>query len=577
MYSKKIGILLISDLHFSDKFFDDGKESIIQSEKSFTTNLTQYIKSNEKKENFKCKYLVLAGDASNAGHENEFNDASTFLEKICEDIGIDKKNVLIIPGNHDYNRGKFMTFIESNLPNHSSINLTDYNDVKFSDYKKFYDTFFKDYKDNKFDGKKIITDTMLVTECDMLFIGINSAYKDSFRTGDQKEGYIDIDCLDKELSLIDKKHPSSKIVAVMHHPGDYSNLGKIENWHDAKVIFDKYGITTFISGDVHTSESTAINKSQSLSEGITCGTLGKVGADVDNTFIMLISEDDPITEFKVQLHKYENHDFNLNNRYWQYQSDCPNMISSIKIIQKKGAAGLKSTIECINANTESPLDTYTPPESNLVLLQDLGAEGITDEGRKFFIRTISDNKLYVTGHFHWSKEGKSLTYLMTDYFYEDSNNLERLTIAVKNIVSQKRINPDLIIGYEMNGSIIGSLIATDMRVAFTYLTGSFRDYTQRESDLPNGSYKNILVIVDFLYTNSLIPILEKKISEAYPDLKKITICTIFYGTVNKKPKTNSSKLLYVFNVPMLKCNQNIKDCPIHKNCWTEITELYVSK
>ena len=50
--------------------------------------------------------LVVSGDLAELGKKKEFDDAGVFLEKLTEFLGLSRRRVVIVPGNHDINRKK---------------------------------------------------------------------------------------------------------------------------------------------------------------------------------------------------------------------------------------------------------------------------------------------------------------------------------------------------------------------------------------------------------------------------------------------------------------------------------------
>ena len=48
--------------------------------------------------------LVVSGDLAEWGKKSEFDDTSVFLERLTEFLGLSRRRVVIVPGNHDINR-----------------------------------------------------------------------------------------------------------------------------------------------------------------------------------------------------------------------------------------------------------------------------------------------------------------------------------------------------------------------------------------------------------------------------------------------------------------------------------------
>ena len=50
--------------------------------------------------------LVVSGDLAEWARKSEFDDVSHFIEKLTDFLGLSRRRVVIVPGNHDINRKK---------------------------------------------------------------------------------------------------------------------------------------------------------------------------------------------------------------------------------------------------------------------------------------------------------------------------------------------------------------------------------------------------------------------------------------------------------------------------------------
>jgi hypothetical protein len=105
METNGIWILNISDLHFG-KNYDIAKGEASQILGDIIEDQLKILENNSNLENIKCpSTLVVSGDISNKGDENEFKKGKLFIEKIgqsLEEITQDKAYKIICPGNHDF-------------------------------------------------------------------------------------------------------------------------------------------------------------------------------------------------------------------------------------------------------------------------------------------------------------------------------------------------------------------------------------------------------------------------------------------------------------------------------------------
>src|SRR4051812_16847845 len=90
----------ITLLHVSDPQF--GKFHRFQTSELFR-RLSDDLKVLES-EGVHPQALVLSGDLAEWGRKPEFQDALEFLAMLTERLGLKRRNVVIVPGNHDINR-----------------------------------------------------------------------------------------------------------------------------------------------------------------------------------------------------------------------------------------------------------------------------------------------------------------------------------------------------------------------------------------------------------------------------------------------------------------------------------------
>lgn len=325
---KSIGILVISDMHITDKLYGRrAGESMFMKDKSFETNFRRSLEKEIEAYGINLKYILVLGDSSDFSLSSEFEKAKGILHRLCDWKSIDKRNVLIIPGNHDMSREKFRYYCyEKKIKREDFVKNQA---LKFEDFTNFYDSFYE-MSDIKFDPNKAITRVLYVEELNIVFIGINSIYQDSYIEEDHC-GYINYSSLESELENVYQAYPNAKIIALMHHTpqaiGDGRNT--IKNWGEVSALFgDK--VLTFIAGHAHTIDGlTAITKERR--NYLTSGSLSTTEKDVRNSYMLLKYEVyDGKEALKVLPYNYEG-DYNPASKYWQLQSAKENIMSRIFI------------------------------------------------------------------------------------------------------------------------------------------------------------------------------------------------------------------------------------------------------
>ena len=99
---------LISFIHLSDIHFNKNSGGPYDIDADLRNEVLLDIKENYlpiKKEN---RGILVCGDIAFSGKEEEYKTAEEFLNKICDDIEVDRSSVFCVPGNHD---------IDQNIPN----------------------------------------------------------------------------------------------------------------------------------------------------------------------------------------------------------------------------------------------------------------------------------------------------------------------------------------------------------------------------------------------------------------------------------------------------------------------------
>jgi 3',5'-cyclic AMP phosphodiesterase CpdA len=89
---KSMNILHLSDLHFGD----------LSNARNWYSQLADDLKNKLSCANLDL--LILSGDIANKSTEDEYEAAEGFVHSVSEEFNLNKKNVIIVPGNHDLNR-----------------------------------------------------------------------------------------------------------------------------------------------------------------------------------------------------------------------------------------------------------------------------------------------------------------------------------------------------------------------------------------------------------------------------------------------------------------------------------------
>jgi len=247
-------ILHLTDFHYSNK------EKIELIQKRLVRSLTKAIKGQ------KVDFIFFTGDlVLQGGNEKDFENASKiFLEVVEAELGIERTNIFIAPGNHDVNRGKelddvkkaidsiktneeldeYVTKNDKNSLKASLINL----DTYFTFLNEFYQKHLEDFKDKIIDKMY----TTHVREMGGKKIGItviNSAWRCFSSKTDYGRLLFPIHYMRKAYEEV--KDCDVKIL-MMHHP-----LNDFNNWNSFSledIIHKDYHL--MFSGHTHKNKNT---------------------------------------------------------------------------------------------------------------------------------------------------------------------------------------------------------------------------------------------------------------------------------------------------------------------------------
>lgn len=91
-------------LHLSDLHFGIGTDGAKGDRRANCLRCLLDTVSEINSEN-KIDYIVISGDIAFSGSEKEYQEADKFIERLVEKSKIEPSNIIICPGNHDFNRG----------------------------------------------------------------------------------------------------------------------------------------------------------------------------------------------------------------------------------------------------------------------------------------------------------------------------------------------------------------------------------------------------------------------------------------------------------------------------------------
>lgn len=530
----KKAILHISDLHVVNHLDANGEPITSELSSFFNTNNSDgfrnaflqttidFIKSKFSETEF---HLVVTGDISDSAKEKEFREASRILNELASELNIEKKNILLIPGDHDVNWNDCTIAYEKE---NNEKKAYDYHKEKFEKFTEFFNDFYSD-EEVKFNAENALVGNIKPTS-NSIIIGINT----NFRIGAQSgEGYVDLYKLKQELEDFLTSHPSKHIFAAFHHNMEarYENRqnGNWEehNLHQVKNLLLSKNIKVLFYGNEHTSfsmeEDGAIFHSA-------VGTLSKRNP----IYSLKIYEIDESDGFSLNISLFNYHCQNSpklpSKGFWSI-TDSPQ--EEKKFVIKKPVSEIETTTRELqiveNTINEQPIVHNIEP---------------TDYSQKLF-NLVKERKLFHSGHFHWSETSRAHNWIDVTKILNKHNDL----IFAKNAIldlTKKNINDDFdfVIGLGIEGNILSTKTSIEFAKPYSFLPYSYRydDHNGFEKELcfdNLGKYKSVLIITDVVNDGRTIrKLIHKRAIDFFKDVEKIFVVSLFYTGNIPNPNTN---------------------------------------
>ena len=253
--TQKCSILHISDLHFRS---DSGYES-----NSILDELVLDVISVCKEGKFKCNMIVITGDIAYSGKKDEYEKANKWITKLSNTLEIPKKNVVMIPGNHDINWEMISEYSKITISDQDTVTKIlsektkpDFNRLfsKFNNFNEFMQDF---YNECVFSNEKYYTNIKIdIDGIPITFLGLNTVWfsgenKDKDKVNDAKNLIVGKQQIDEILTGIET---SGLVITLCHHPFDW--LAEFDEYAIRKKIINSSDF--LLHGHVHYSSSQEI-------------------------------------------------------------------------------------------------------------------------------------------------------------------------------------------------------------------------------------------------------------------------------------------------------------------------------
>lgn len=523
-------ILHISDLHVSldEKYDGEAKnhDSYLSANEDNDKSLyfiECFIDFTKKQIEEKEVYLIITGDITDWGEQLEFEYAEIYLNKIINELGISRSNVLLIPGDHDLNRRA----IENQLAKNPSSKLKEINEAKFTNFKNFYKSFLK----KEFNPNLTIFDNLII-EKKIQLLGINSSYKIDLK---RTEGTISIESFEDELINYNTTNGLRNIFCCHHnflssHDNKKSGQWEVNNRARLLTKLLQNSINFVFSGNEHTSSLEKYSEGEILSSD--SGPLSNKKSDSSfKIYEINITDDIVLTNCIYGLVKTGAFE---NPYHWEKRTNSSCKQDEVINVFLKNKPNNKESI------------TEIPSEDKAETNQDIKTQPLVSYERKVYYNSIYSDKLYKiirelnifhSGHFHWSESSRAHNWIDTSKLIENKENLNFLKNAIIDVLEThiKQESIDLIIGLGYEGNILATKAALKYSKPYSFLPYSYRhdEHHFTETNLnfnnSNGDFKKVLIITDVVNDGRTIrKLVNKRQKEFFINVEKIYVISLFY-------------------------------------------------
>lgn len=538
-------IIHISDLHVTEHNGSLGKvneNSLLSTDPKNESQNNLFIEKiaaliNEKYPSNE-KYLLITGDIANIAEECEYATAEKLVSKLIKETSIKTENVIIIPGDHDWNERSVKNAEVEKMKSGIDFKL---NEIK---YQNFNTAFYTKIKGESFDWEKIIFNTTKIGS-NILLLSLNSTLNIN-HVG--QLGSVDISSLAKELEDITATIGKDKhLLLATHHnisaSYDNSHDGQWDDKNRSSLLdlLNKYKIRCFFCGNEHTVNSLIINNTKTyLSDsGTVSGKNSPTGTFkcyeikknteriyIENNLFHRIdtgNRDQPDGRWDIGTISEDNEDYNPNRA-----TEKKNFI----IFQTKPTfKALSSLPEIQNNNKQEAVEEEEEQQYENKEVVIYNNEFISSK----LYGIIKKKKLFNSGHFHWGPTSRSLNWIDTLKLIENKEDLAFVQDAIIDVMSKFNLDKinDLIIGYGYAGTLIASKASIKWDMPFASQPYLNREHNEFEKNLnfsnTDKAYENIVIVTDVINSGSSI---KKIISEQqkvfFDNTKNIYIISLIY-------------------------------------------------
>lgn len=235
-----INILHLSDIHYGKNHVaNDRKQISTYGGASYNDELEEIkesLKELENKFNVRPNFIVVTGDIAETSSPDEYLLAEEFIGGIADFLDIDRRYVVMIPGNHDVSWD--ICKEEREKKDNHELNPPFFK--KFTNYKLFFDRFYENVhfpqSNYSYEFSKQLFVNFPFYEERVIFCGLNSCFDESDQP--PHHGKITVPQLKAAIDDINKIDAKKEFlrIALMHHNFLRGSRDDNENLKDADEL-----------------------------------------------------------------------------------------------------------------------------------------------------------------------------------------------------------------------------------------------------------------------------------------------------------------------------------------------------
>lgn len=258
---------------------------------------------------FNPDFIIVSGDFRHLKYNKSFSSAKTFLEMVLDIFELSKKDIFLVPGNHDATdetiNGREESCLEKIINNAESIPDIPQNDIAYlKEAFAEYEAFVKEFYGNELDSEDLRITRPLDISCipykNINIILLNTALAScNDRFGENKE-IVDM----KTLSSIEIQN-GFPAIAVGHHAPENLVESQRKLLHS---ILKQLNVSAYLCGDAH--KESGMHLGKGLYENIPYFVCGKSVIQQGDNYsdVSVIGYSWDFEYVYVQVYEYENID-----------------------------------------------------------------------------------------------------------------------------------------------------------------------------------------------------------------------------------------------------------------------------